>query len=207
LCLAMIADSGFKNKTEPGKPRQGILIRIQEDRQPPVPGGKGNLIAHRTQLVKRAVRSTLGAETLAQVGGYDIAARVRIEWSSMNVDKPLDAAETDHDWLWKSLPLDVYTDCNSLWGIKQGHRLPIEANLMPDIVQLRDANTNGQIRRSFWIPTVDMCADALTKSMGRVALQEVSRGNWNTTGEYALAPPIHLVIEMYAYVTDMLLEQ
>ena len=195
LVIQVITDSGFKNKEDPGKPRQGMGIRIAHDGK--VPGGPGNPILAKTFRTKRAVRSTLGAETLAQVAGFDVGSKVRIEWTCMNHDKPTTSGETSHEWLTEKLPMDTFTDCNSLWGIRQGHRLPIETNLMPDIVQLRAASDEGRVRRSYWVPTADTCVDGLTKSMVRTALQAFMRGEWETSGEYALAPDIATVASLY----------
>ena len=96
--------------------------------------------------------------------------------------------------------MDLYTDCQSLWGIKQGHRMPIESNLQPDIVQLRMAKEEGRIRHNIWVPTIDMSADALTKAMAATALLQAMHGVWKTTGEYAIAPEIHMAIAMYGVI-------
>eukprot|EP00972_Heterocapsa_arctica_P114895 16444981-Heterocapsa_arctica.AAC.1 len=37
------------------------------------------------------------------------------------MQKPSDSGLTNHDWLFQAIPMDVMTDCESLWGTEQGH--------------------------------------------------------------------------------------
>ena len=100
----------------------------------------------------------------------------------MDFDKPSHLTETDHSWLHYMLPMDIYTDCESLWGIKQGNRSPLEANLLPDLSQIRRSHEEQRIRKSSWIPTIDMFVDALTKEMDGEAMRSLARGVWLSSG-------------------------
>eukprot|EP00972_Heterocapsa_arctica_P105242 15506652-Heterocapsa_arctica.AAC.1 len=61
--------------------------------------------------------------------------------------------------------MDVMTDCESLWGTKQGHNIPLKANLLPDLAILRQASALKMTRRNIWAPTDDMVVDGLTKEL------------------------------------------
>ena len=62
--IECFCDSAFKSKTEPGRPRYGVAIRLASDDKPQL-GGHRNLILWKSSVTKGAVRSTLGAETIA----------------------------------------------------------------------------------------------------------------------------------------------
>eukprot|EP00972_Heterocapsa_arctica_P026530 3907010-Heterocapsa_arctica.AAC.1 len=120
--MECFCDSAFKSKVEPGKPRYGVAIRLAPDSTDKL-GGKGNLITWTSSVTKRAVRSTLGAQTIAQVNGFDRASHVRNLLVGTLMQKPKDSGMTNHDWLFLAIPMDVMTDCESLWGTKQGHNI------------------------------------------------------------------------------------
>ena len=162
--IECFCDSAFKSKTEPGRPRYGVAIRLATDDKPDL-GGHGNLILWKSSVTKRAVRSTLGAETIAQVNGFDKGCHVRNLLVGTLTRKPANTKIGDHGWMYRAIAMDILTDCDSLWASKQGHKVPLEANLLPDLTTLRQAHANNMIRKSYSIPTGDMVADGLTKDL------------------------------------------
>ncbi len=199
LRLEVPADSAFKSKEEPGLPRWGAAVRIASDAHEQL-GGPGNLMTWKSQRTKRAVRSTLGAETISQVNAYDLGSHVRHLLVGSMQRKPSTLPLIDETWLDKGIPMDLITDCQSLWGTKQGHKMPLEANLLPDLTILRRAQEAGTIRRNIWVNTLDMVADGLTKSLEDMnPLRLLAAGSWQIAGDYTVAPQLATLVQEVGY--------
>eukprot|EP00972_Heterocapsa_arctica_P076780 11324291-Heterocapsa_arctica.AAC.1 len=58
------------------------------------------------------------------------------------------------------------------------------------------------IRKSFWVPTLDMVADGLMKDIdNQEPLRKLTRGEWQSSGTFALAPTLWAVVQEITHIT------
>ena len=90
------------------------------------------------------------------------------------------------------MPIDMHTDCMSLWGTTQGSKTPLELNPLPGLQALRYAYEQGIQRKNIWVGTESMVVDALTKGILKdgsmsghdaEALRGFMTGDWNPPGQ------------------------
>ena len=162
--VVAIGDSSFgnvgKNKTAS---QAGLIVLIADGTDENFMEGrpaKMSPMVWRSHRVKRVVRSTLAAETMAALEAVEAADVIRahmVELMSVLTYK-------DHTNEVAVVPMAHLTDCKSLWDLlqKQG-QVPSERRLLMDIEALRSDIENHGVK-SFWINTKQMLADCMTKN-------------------------------------------
>ena len=103
-----------------------------------------------SRKIKRVVKSTLAAETIAAVNGYD------------------DAVYTQYllkEFYQRKVSLNLYLDSKSLFDLLSSTHLveTTEKRLKIDISIIRQAYENGELSSVTWIPRQIQLADSLTK--------------------------------------------
>eukprot|EP00972_Heterocapsa_arctica_P116255 16452219-Heterocapsa_arctica.AAC.1 len=63
--------------------------------------------------MKRAVRSTLGAETIAQDDEFDNGGQVRNLLVGTLSQKPAVDGIEDHEWMYRAIATNILTDCDA----------------------------------------------------------------------------------------------
>jgi len=182
--IQAIADAGFAN-TESQKSQAGQMIRICEAGKGP--GRKGCLLEWRSRPLRRVVRSTLGAETLSMVEAVDLAIHLGDLHLDMTHLRPKGTPVNDESFRLGRMPIDVFTDCRSLWDLKQTSRVALEKNLMPDVAFLRAMHAERKLRDSIWVPTNEMICDELTKDMTSGLALAALKGTWACSGTHRTA--------------------
>lgn len=110
---------------------------------------------HRSCRTKRVVRSTLAAEACAADGTADSG-----HYYAAFLEEILFGRRATRG-LMPQTPIDVATDCRSLYDAIQKHTGNLEEKrTLIDIASIRESMVNGGIR---WVPTEHQWADGLTK--------------------------------------------
>ena len=115
----------------------------------------------RTHKIKRKVRSTLGAEAMAQSEGSNAGELVRVIYAEIRAGLRLPLRDhQERDRVLGGVRLLRVTDCRSLYDCATGvGKRPAEARLLLDIDALKEFE-NAPIK---WTCTQQMLADPLTK--------------------------------------------
>ena len=111
-----------------------------------------NLFSWQSKRLKRIVRSTLAAETLAMCEGVDAALYVSAVYSDM--------AFNDSS---RKLPLQVLTDNKSLQDALKSSKYVSDRRLRIDIGSLKEL-IDYEHMQICWVPTDEQLADVLTKT-------------------------------------------
>ena len=150
-------DSGFRNAGMDNNSTQaGYVIGVARD------DGDGilrpySVLAWKTHKLRRTVRSTLAAETMALSEAMEMGELVRAYLLEFRHARRL-PVRTDYV---KDIEIMGITDCRDLYDCVSGlGRRPTEVRLVMDIQALREY-TNVQYR---WVATVQQIADPLTKA-------------------------------------------
>jgi hypothetical protein len=123
----------------------------------------------------------------------NMAMEILFLYKDMLLERPHSVSISDDEWRKPICPIITLevaptagvitcTDCRSLWDNIQSNRNPKEANLWPDITELKRWFKDKSISRHFWTETGDMAADCMTKKgVDPVALIRVLHGRWNVS--------------------------
>jgi len=131
---------------------------------------EGNLLLWRSSRIKRVVRSTFAAETLAAVDTVDNAVYVKAFVAAWDGD----AAHQPY--------LTVYSDCKSLVDNLQSINVHVaEKRLILDLYGIKEAISDRALDAFKWVPTEIQLSDSLTKVMDAPVLRTaVSEGVYPT---------------------------
>ena len=158
-----VGDASFANVgDEKTRSQAGLMVLLADNRSNEFRNnGKGsvNAMSWRSHKIKRVVRSTLAAETMAALEATEEADLVRAHLAELH--HQLDTRDYYDDL--KCVPMIHLTDCKSLYDLLH-HRgtVPSERRLLLDIEALREQiELFGQETR--WVNTKQMLADCLTK--------------------------------------------
>ena len=144
--LIVFSDAAFQNVSS-GHTQGGTIVLIGNEKV----SSKHSVavIGWTSRKIKRVVRSTFSGELLQQSEGLD-----SVIWTQ-GMLKEMTGLE---------LPIDMYTDCQSLVDSLSSLRLrPKEKRLTVELSLLREAQNNKQVRSISHISTKFMLADGLTK--------------------------------------------
>ena len=119
------------------------------------------------------VQSVLGQaplmeETLAAVGGEELAQLIAARYTEICFGRPITLSKTTSLWAHGIyvFPVDHVTDCNDFFLNATGDRpLPQDRGHRLYVADVREMRITGRIRNLILVPTHCMLADALTKSM------------------------------------------
>lgn len=147
-----------------------------------------HVLAFSSRRANRVTKSTLGAEAVAQTCGMEEA----MKYAAMIEEMENPGLSTEELFKMQlqgghSLPIDVVTDCKSLYEVKASavEPRPADATATLWLRWLREAHQSNVARRNLWCCTSDMLADALTKPMsGEVLLRLLGDGSYH--GQYAM---------------------
>ena len=106
-----------------------------------------------SKRIRRTVRSTLAAETLAMTEAIDNAVFLASLYTELSLGK---AAPS-------KLPIVCFTDCRSLWDALKSTKQVSEKRLRLEISSIRELLEQQQIKTVRWIETKSQLADCLTK--------------------------------------------
>ena len=110
-------------------------------------------LAWSSHTIKRVVKSTLGAETLAFQTGVEAALLLRgIILEIYNLPD-----EEQH------VPIECRTDSKSLYDNLMGTKNVSDKRLRLDVAYIKDKIRRKEIARITWVPTEYQLADCLTK--------------------------------------------
>ena len=170
LMFVAVSDSSFMNG-ENGSTQAGYFILAAPSDLESEGHASVSILAWRSHRLRRKVRSTLGAETMAMNEGTEEGDLFRAYAAeTMNPDFDL------RNWPLhvKEIRMLAITDCKSLYDhlTKQGSAPADDRRLQLDIQILRDMMENANLGVK-WVATYQMLADALTKSTDSQYLSHV----------------------------------
>ena len=182
LKLCVHNDASWGNIGEGGS-QGGAYLTIAEDKPQ---GARFNSINWASRRIRRAIRSTFGAETLSLVDGIDSALVIRYLYNEITGRHTLDSQARPlpidlvlrEDVAFPSVPLQAITDCRSIFDhVSSSKQAVTEKRLMVDLSNLKDDLHKGVIRDLCWCITGHQLADALTKDMsGRSLIRSIQSG-------------------------------
>ena len=144
--IVLYSDASFANLMDGGS-QGGYVIFLQGE------SGKYMPISWQSKRIKRVVKSTLAAETLAMVD----AAEAAIYYRKFMLDI---LGLTDSV---KMFPIVCYTDNSSLYDAVHSSTQVQDKRLRIEIAILREMLNKGEITRVAWVESQNQIADSLTK--------------------------------------------
>lgn len=141
LCVVVYTDSSHDN-LEDQKSQLGFIICLMDSSK------KCSIIHFASRKSRRVARSSMAAETLAFVDGFDNAYLIRHDLERM---------------LGRDIPLLMLTDCKLLFDALTRARYTTERRLMVDIASAREAYLDRTISNVGLIRSEFNPADGLTK--------------------------------------------
>lgn len=141
LCMKVFTDSSFAN-TPSLHSQLGFIVLLCDA------SGRANIIHYCSYKSKRVVRSVMGGECYAFADAFDFAFSLRHDMQKI---------------MSKRIPLQLYTDSDSLFKVISKNSSTTERRLMIDLQATREAYGNKEIADIGWVRSEDNPADALTK--------------------------------------------
>ena len=144
--IVVYTDAAFGNLPDGGSQGGYLVFLVDEDNQ-------CNIIIWQSRRLKRIVRSTLAAETLAMCDGIDAALYISATYCGIVY------SICSHE-----LPIEVVTDNKSLFDALKSSKYVSDKRLRIDIGALKQLIANKDIDTIHWVRTREQLADALTKN-------------------------------------------
>jgi len=141
--LLVFSDAALGNLPDGGS-QGGYIIFLAEKE------GKCIPIWWNSKRIRRIVRSTLAAETLAMAEGVDMAIFIASLLKELGYSK-------------QGVPIVCVTDCKSLQEAIKSNKCVSEKRLRMEIGSIKELFTSGQIQDIEWCNTKTQLADCLTK--------------------------------------------
>ena len=140
MWLTVFTDASLGNLSDGASSSSGILVFLRDN--------SGNVcpLSWRANKIKRVVRSTLAAETLALQEGIDEGLYLRHLMSEI---------------LQQSIPIDIYVDHKGVVDSIRSTKLVSDRKLRIDIASLKE--TLQEVRSVVWVPGPQQLANCLTK--------------------------------------------
>lgn len=162
LKLVMFSDASFGNLPDGGSQGGHLIVLMGED-------GKFSPLAWQSKRVKRVVRSTLAAETLAMSDGIDNAVFLAMLFSELTT------GGTEH-----SPPITCVTDNHSLADALKSTKSVSEKRLRLEMSSIKELIQMQRIERVLWSNTKEQLADCLTKKGASAyqLLKALNDGHW-----------------------------
>ena len=146
--VKIVAFSDASHGNMPGGGSQGAFLIFFVDKN-----GLSNIVTWQSRKVRRVVRSTLSAETLALSDCMDAAIYTAVMYTEIMYGK----SNTE------SIPIEIVTDSKSLLDSIKSNKPVSEKRLRIDIAAIKEALQKGQISEIKWAPTNIQLANGLTK--------------------------------------------
>ena len=141
--IVSFADAAFANLTNGGSQGGFIVFLVNENRCVPM--------FWQSKALKRVVKSTLSAETMAAMEGGEYCFMLKTMLKEI-LDEKLD------------LPIYAFTDSKSLKDSVYSTKTLSDKRLKVDICVIRDYLRKKEIKEVCWIATEKQLADSLTKA-------------------------------------------
>ena len=144
--IVVYTDAAFGNLPDGGS--QGAYLVFLVDKK-----NNCNIISWQSKCLKRIVRSTLAAETLAMCDGIDAALYISATYCGI-----VNGNTT------RKLPIEVVTDNKPLHDALKSPKYVSDKRLRIDIAALKQLIMNKDIHMIHWVKTDEQLADMLTKN-------------------------------------------
>lgn len=144
--IVCYTDASFANLGNGGSQAGNLVFMMGED-------GVCNLLHWESKRIKRVVKSSLAAETLALSEGIDNASFMASLVSELRTGSPTG----------QKIPIDVITDNLSLYNSLKSHKQVTEKRLRVDLAAIKEMLLNGQVEHVRWTESRFQLADKLTK--------------------------------------------
>ena len=142
LRLAVFADASLGNLPDGGS-QGGYLVFLVDS------NGRAALVDWKSHKIRRVVRSTLAAETLAMSEAVDASMLVVATWNELLGSE-------------NSITVEAITDCHSLYDNVNSTKLVEEKRLRIDIAMLKQMQERKEMELK-WTESENQLADVLTK--------------------------------------------
>ena len=153
LKLAVYADASLGNLPDGGSQGGYIILMVDSD-------GLCSPIEWQSTRIRRVVRSTLAAETLAMADALDAAILIEGMWKEMAGPNC-------------NVSIVGITDCRSLFDAVNSSKAVTDKRLRMEMAMLREMQERGEVLLS-WTETENQLADVLTKrGVNSLKLQRV----------------------------------
>lgn len=146
LSLVVFSDASLGNLPDGGSQGGYLILLVGEQ-------GKFSPICWNSKRIRRVVRSTLAAETLALADGIDTALYVSALYTELTSGAP-DV---------QKLPLVCVTDCKSLYEAVKSTKCVAEKRLRMELSSIKELSEKCIIKRLVWTKSERQLADCLTK--------------------------------------------
>ena len=144
--LLCFTDAAFGNLPDGGSQGGYLIFLVGEN-------GKCSLLSWQSKRLKRVVRSSLAAESLAMSDCVDAAIFIASMYKDIMYG----------DQCSNSIPIEIVTDNKSLQDALQSKKFVTEKRLRIDIAALKESLCRGDIRKITWVNAGKQLADCLTK--------------------------------------------
>jgi transposase InsO family protein len=145
--IAMYSDASYANLPDGVSSAEGHLVLIYGE------NGQCSPLAWCTRKIRRVVKSTIAAETLALVDGLDTAYYVGSIISELLFRKIR----------CNVIPIDCFIDNKSLYDNIHSTKLVHEKRLRIDIATIKEMVQKGEVSKVQWVPNSRQLSDSLTK--------------------------------------------
>ena len=180
-----VSDSAFRTEDTSGLALRGAIIGVCEDKAAVngTPGGTFHVIEYFSRKQRRVTRSTFAAELHGLADSVEIARMISITYAGILLPKlTTKDLQSLEDKGALPLAIDCVVDCRSVYDALSCDEVktPSEASLVLILHSLKESLLTHNIRRLWWINTLDMCSDALTKgAISRKAVFQLGlSGRW-----------------------------
>ncbi len=147
LRLALFCDASYANLRDNVSSAGGFCVFLTGANQACCP------LAWKATKIRRVVKSTLAAETLAMVDGLDMACYLGHLLSEILHQKPKE----------NCIPIDCFTDNKSLYDNIHSTKVVSEKRLRIDIASIKQMLEKREISQIVWVESCHQVADCLTK--------------------------------------------
>ena len=189
LRLVLVSDSAFAAGETDGLAMRGALVLLVES-ESDQPFGKVHVLDYYARKQPHVCRSTFAAELHAALDALNQGIVIQAALSELAYGAQ--SASVLADWQERGLlepSLEMCIDARSVFDAVTAPtvQVPSDKHLHLHVLSLRDFLDNEILRRLWWIDTLDMLADGLTKGkVDRNALVEAMGGSWTPRG----VPPV-----------------
>ena len=144
--LICFTDAAFGNLPDGGSQGSYLIFLVGEN-------GICSLLSWQSKRLKRVVRSSLAAESLAMSDCVDAAIFIASMYKSIMYG----------DQCSKCIPIEIVTDNRSLHDALYSKKFVTEKRLRIDIAAVKESLINGNISKITWVNANKQLADCLTK--------------------------------------------
>ena len=181
--LVSVTDAAFKRLDVTGLSCRGAVIALVSQSHIGHPGGDCIILDFASKKQKRVARSTFAAELHAMIDGFEVAKVISLALQEI-ICGPMSCAQlakVEEDGQF-SVPIHAAIDAFSVFTAirKTSPTKPSEASLVILILALRESLEKGRLSAVWWVDTLSMLADGLTKGAcpRKALLEAFCNGKW-----------------------------